>query len=183
MRRDLVEAASRGDHEAFDVLAASAGDRLYAVALLILRAPDLAEDAVQEALVRAWKQLPSLRDPDKFDAWLYRLVVNACAEQGRQLRRWSQQVRALPTDVSIGDHSTSVVVRDQLERGFGRLKPEQRAVVVLHYYSGFSSSEIARILGIPEGTARSRLHYAIEAMRAALEADARQQAVAKNRTA
>ena len=98
MRRDLVEAASRGDHEAFDVLAASAGDRLYAVALLILRAPDLAEDAVQEALVRAWKQLPSLRDPDKFDAWLYRLVVNACAEQGRQLRRWSQQVRALPTE-------------------------------------------------------------------------------------
>ena len=178
MRRDLVEAASRGDHEAFDVLAASAGDRLYAVALLILRAPDLAEDAVQEALVRAWKQLPSLRDPDKFDAWLYRLVVNACAEQGRQLRRWSQQVRALPTDVSIGDHSTSVVVRDQLERGFGRLKPEQRAVVVLHYYSGFSASEIARILGIPEGTARSRLHYAIEAMRAALEADARQPVVA-----
>ena len=178
MRRDLVEAAARGDHEAFEVLAASAGDRLYAVALLILRAPDLAEDAVQEALVRAWKQLPSLRDPDEFDAWLYRLVVNACAEQGRQLRRWSQQVRALPTSASIGDHSTSVVVRDQLERGFGRLKPEQRAVVVLHYYSGFSASEIARILGIPEGTARSRLHYAIEAMRAALEADARQPVVA-----
>jgi RNA polymerase sigma-70 factor (ECF subfamily) len=178
MRRDLVEAASRGDHEAFDVLAASAGDRLYAIAFLILRAPDLGEDAVQEALVRAWKQLPSLRDPDKFDAWLYRLLVNACAEQGRQLRRWSQQVRALPIDASTGDHSTSVAVRDQLERGFGRLKPEQRAVVVLHYYSGFSASEIARILGIPEGTARSRLHYAIEAMRAALEADARQPVVA-----
>jgi RNA polymerase sigma-70 factor (ECF subfamily) len=178
MRRDLVEAASRGDHEAFDVLAASVGDRLYAVAFLILRTPDLAEDAVQEALVRGWKQLPSLRDPDKFDAWMYRLVVNACAEQGRQLRRWSQQVRALPTNVSIGDHSTSIAVRDQLERGFGRLKPEQRAVVVLHYYSGFSTAEIARILGIPEGTARSRLHYAIEAMRAALEADARQPVVA-----
>jgi DNA-directed RNA polymerase specialized sigma24 family protein len=83
MRRDLVEAARHGDHEAFDVLAASAGDRLYAIAFLILRAPDLAEDAVQEALVRAWKQLPSLRDPEKFDAWLYRLLVNACAEQGR----------------------------------------------------------------------------------------------------
>ena len=178
MRRDLVEAAARGDHEAFDVLAASAGDRLYAVAFLILRTPDLAEDAVQEALVRAWKQLPSLRDADKFDAWLYRLVVNACAEQGRQLRRWSQQVRALPTDASISDHSISVAVRDQLERGFDRLKPEQRAVVVLHFYSGFSASEIARLLGIPEGTARSRLHYAIEAMRAALEADARQPVVA-----
>ena len=178
MRRDLVEAARGGDHEAFEVLATSAGDRLFAVARLILRATDLAEDAVQEALVRAWQQLPSLRDPEKFDAWLYRLVVNACADQGRQLRRWSQQVRALPTSVSIGDHSTSVAVRDQLERGFGRLKPEQRAVVVLHYYSGFSASEIARILGIPEGTARSRLHYAIEAMRAALEADARQPVVA-----
>ena len=97
MRRDLVEAASRGDHEAFEVLATSAGDRLYAVARLILRAADLAEDAVQEALVRAWQQLPSLRDPDRFDAWLHRLVVNACADQGRQLRRWSQQVRqAMP---------------------------------------------------------------------------------------
>ena len=89
MRRDLVEAARRGDHEAFEVLATSVGDRLYAVARLILRSSDLAEDAVQEALVRAWQQLPSLRDPDRFDAWLYRLVVNACADQGRQLRRWS----------------------------------------------------------------------------------------------
>ncbi len=183
MRRDLVEAAGRGDHEAFEVLAISDGDRLYAVALLILRAGDRAEDAVQEALVRAWQQLPSLRDPDRFDAWLYRLVVNACADQGRQLRRWSQQVRPLPLDASIGDHTGSVADREQLERGFSRLKPEQRAVVVLHYYSGFSAAEIGRILGIAEGTARSRLHYSIEAMRAALEADARQPAVAENRTA
>ncbi|MBA2557652.1 MAG: RNA polymerase sigma factor [Chloroflexi bacterium] len=183
MRRDLVEAARRGDHEAFEVLATSAGDRLYAVARLILRSADLAEDAVQEALVRAWQQLPSLRDPDRFDAWLYRLVVNACADQGRQLRRWSQQVRPLPVEPSIGDDTKSVADREQLERGFSRLKPEQRAVVVLHYYSGFSAAEIAHMLGIPEGTARSRLHYATEAMRAALEADARQPAVAQNRTA
>src|SRR6188472_3284577 len=170
MRRDLVRAAQRGDHEAFEVLATSAGDRLFAVARLILRATDLAEDAVQEALVRAWQQLPSLRDPEKFDAWLYRLVVNACADQGRQLRRWSQEVRSLPLEASVGDDTASVADREQLERGFGRLKPEQRAVVVLHYYSGFSTSEIAGILGIPEGTARSRLHYATEQMRAALEA-------------
>ncbi|HEX5148204.1 MAG TPA: RNA polymerase sigma factor [Candidatus Limnocylindrales bacterium] len=183
MRRDLVEAASRGDHEAFEVLATSAGDRLYAVARLILRSADLAEDAVQEAFVRAWQQLPSLRDPDRFDAWLYRLVVNACADQGRALRRWTQQVRSLPLDVAIGDATGSVADREQLERGFGRLKPEQRAVIVLHYYSGFTASEIGQILGIPDGTARSRLHYAIEAMRAALEADARQPAVARNRTA
>lgn len=183
MRRDLVEAAGRGDHEAFEVLATSAGDRLYAIARLILRTEDLAEDAVQEALVRAWQQLPSLRDPDRFEAWLYRLVVNACADQGRQLRRWTQQVRALPLDASISDDTGSVADREQLERGFNRLKPEQRAVVVLHYYSGFSAAEIARMLGIAEGTARSRLYYAIEAMRAALEADARQASDAQKRTA
>jgi RNA polymerase sigma-70 factor (ECF subfamily) len=180
MRRDLVEAARRGDHEAFEVLAAAAGDRLYAIARLILRSSDLAEDAVQEALVRAWQQLPSLRDPERFDAWLYRLVVNACADQGRQLRRWPQQVRPLQLDPAIGDAAGSVADRDQLERAFTRLKPEQRAVVVLHHYSGFSAAEIARILGIPEGTARSRLHYATEAMRAALQADARQGTVAQN---
>jgi RNA polymerase sigma-70 factor (ECF subfamily) len=180
VRRDLVEAAKRGDHDAFRVLATGAGDRLYAVARLILRSTDLAEDAVQEALVRAWQKLPSLRDPDKFDAWLYRLVVNACNEQGRQLRRRSNQVRSIPLNVAIADETKSVADREQLERGFSRLKPEQRAVVVLHFYSGFSAAEIAGILGIPQGTARSRLHYATEAMRAALEADARRPAVAQN---
>ena len=183
MRRDLVEAAGRGDHEAFEVLATSAGDRLFAVARLILQSTDLAEDAVQEALVRAWQQLPSLRDPDRFDAWLYRLVVNACADQGRQLRRWSKQVQPIVLEASVSDDTGAVADREQLERGFGRLKPEQRAVVVLHYYSGFSATEIAQMLGIPEGTARSRLYYATEAMRAALEADARQPEVAQNRTA
>ncbi len=138
---------------------------------------------MQEALIRAWQQLPSLRDPDRFDAWLYRLVVNACADQGRQLRRLSAQVRPLPLDASISDDTGSVADREQLERGFGRLKPEQRAVVVLHYYSGFSAAEIAPILGIPEGTARSRLHYATEQLRALLEADARQPMVDQKRTA
>ena len=128
MRRDLVEAARRGDHEAFEVLATSVGDRLYAVARLILRSTDLAEDTVQEALVRAWQQLPSLRDPDRFDAWLYRLVVNACADQGRQLRRRSELVRPLRLDASIGDETGSVADREQLERGFGRLKPDGNAV-------------------------------------------------------
>jgi RNA polymerase sigma-70 factor, ECF subfamily len=183
MRRDLVEAARRGDHEAFEVLATSTADRLYAVARLIVRDSGLAEDAVQEALVRAWRQLPSLRDPDRFDAWLYRLVVNACADQGRQHRRWSKQVRPLVLDASVGDETGSVADREQLERGFSRLKPEQRAVVVLHYYIGFSAAEIAGILGIPQGTARSRLHYATEAMRAALQADARQPAAAQEWTA
>ena len=180
MQRDLVEAARRGDHEAFEVLASTAGDRLYATARLILRSSDLAEDAVQETLIRAWRQLPSLRDPDRFDAWLYRLIVNACADQGRQSQRWSRRVRLLPIDAAIGDDTASIADRDQLERGFERLKPAYRALVVLHYYNGFSAAEIARILDIPEGTARSRLHYAIGSMRAALDADARPSAVARD---
>jgi RNA polymerase sigma-70 factor (ECF subfamily) len=183
LRRDLVEAARHGDHEAFEVLATSAADRLYAVARLILRETHLAEDAVQEALVKAWQQLPSLRDPDRFDAWVYRLVVNACADQGRQLRRWSSVVKPLPIDRAVADDTASVADRDTLERAFTRLKPEQRTVVVLHHHGGFSAAEIAQMLGIPEGTARSRLHYATAAMRAALQADARQPQVAQNRTA
>src|SRR5436305_10413071 len=132
MRRDLVEAARRGDHEAFEVLATAAGDRLYAVARLILRSSDLADDAVQEALVRAWQQLPSLRDPDRFDAWLYRLLVNACADQGRQQRRWSLEGRPLRVEGSASDDTGSIADRDLLDRAFIRLKPEQRAAIVLH---------------------------------------------------
>src|SRR6187431_1279982 len=111
MKRDLVEAASRGDHEAFEVLATSAAHRLYAVASLILRSSDLAQDAVQEALVHAWQRLPSLRDPDRFDAWLYRLVLNACADQGRQRRRWSDQVRPL-VERYVSDDTGSVADRE-----------------------------------------------------------------------
>src|SRR5881392_2755054 len=114
MTRDLVEAARRGDHEAFEVLAAASGDRLYAVARLVLRSSDLAQDAVQEALVRAWQQLPSLRDPDKFDAWLYRLVINACSDQGRQARRWSLQIRPVPVTASVEDETGLVADREQL---------------------------------------------------------------------
>jgi RNA polymerase sigma-70 factor, ECF subfamily len=183
MRRDLIEAAKRGDHEAFEVLATSAADRLYAVARLILRSTDQAEDAVQEALVRAWQQLPSLRDADRFDAWLHRLVVNACADQGRRLRRWSHEVRVVPISPTVGDETGSIADRDQLERGFRRLNPDQRAVVVLHYYSGFSLAEIANALGVAEGTVRSRLHYGREALRAALDADARRAPIFQGRTA
>ena len=182
MKRDLVDAAKGGDFEAFEVLMQGAVDRLYAVARLMLRSTDQAEDAVQETLVHAWQQLPSLRDPDRFDAWLYRLTVNACADQGRHRRRWSNEIHVLPVEPSVADATGNVVDRDQLERGFKRLKAEQRAVVVLHYYSGFSIAEIATTLGIPKETAKSRLRYATEALRAALEADARVPSVARNGT-
>jgi RNA polymerase sigma-70 factor (ECF subfamily) len=183
MQQELVERARRGDHDAFTELAREAVTRLDRVARLILRDPELARDAVQEALIRAWHDLPGLRDPDRFDAWLYRLLVNACADQGRQLRRWSPEVRSLVVERSVSDDTGSIADRDLLDRAFSRLKPEQRAVIVLHHHSGFSAAEIARMLGIPEGTARSRLHYATEAMRAALEDGARQLAVAQNGTA
>lgn len=173
MQRDLILAAQRGDHEAFEVLAVAAGDRLYAIARLILRDVDRAQDAVQETLVRAWRELPGLRDPDRFGAWLHRLVVNACADQGRHQRRWSAQVRVIGVEPATEDGARMLADRDQLERGFRRLKPDQRAVVVLHFYLGLPVPVVAETLGIPVGTVKSRLHYAIEALRAALEADDR----------
>jgi RNA polymerase sigma-70 factor (ECF subfamily) len=173
VRRDLVEAAQRGDHEAFEVLANASADRLYAIARLILRDTDRAQDAVQEALVRAWRELPGLRDPDRFQAWLHRLIVNACADQGRHQRRWSANVRVLRNEPSIDDDARTLADRDQIERGFRRLRPEQREVVVLHFYLDLPVPEVAETLGIPVGTAKSRLHYAMEAMRAALDADER----------
>ena len=175
MSRDLVEAAQRGDHSAFEALTAVRVDRLFTVARLILRDVHLAEDAVQETLIRTWQQLPRLRDVDKFDAWLHRLLVNSCADQGRKRRRISNQVdlAGVEPNGGVGDMTGNSADRDQLERGFRRLKPEQRAAVVLHYYEGYSAEEIAQILGTPIGTAKSRIHYATEALRAALEADNR----------
>ena len=156
---------------------------MFAIARLILRDRDGAQDAVQEALVHAWRELPRLRDPDRFGAWLHRLVVNACADQGRHQRRWSAEIRVIPVEPTTDDGARSLADRDELERGFRRLKPDQRAVVVLHHYLGLPIPEVAETLGIPEGTAKSRLHYAMEALRAALEADARLLAVPNGQTA
>ncbi len=183
MQRDVVEAARNGDHEAFEALATAAGDRLFAIACLILRDRQRAEDAVQEALVHAWRELPSLRDLDRFNAWLHRLVVNACADVGRSQRRWSTEVRMIRSEPTTEDGATSLADRDQLERGFTRLRPEQRAVVVLHFYLGLPVPDIAETLGIPAGTVKSRLHYATETLRAALEADARGPVSSKGWTA
>ena len=179
MDRDLVELAQRGDREAFGSLAQSRADRLFAIAQRILRDVDRAEDAMQQALVIAWRELPRLRDPDRFDAWLTRLLVHACYAEARRRREWTANVRVLPIDGPAGaDAIQGVADRDQLERGFRRLPPEQRALLVLHHYLGLPLTEVAETLGIPTGTVRSRLHYAHRAMRAALEADARPSAIA-----
>ena len=174
MDTTLVERAQHGDEEAFASLAVAAGDRLHAVAHRILRDTDLAEDATQQALLNIWRDLPQLRDPARFDAWSYRLLVRACYAEGRRARRLSPTVRLLPADEPRdAEGLSSVVDRDQLERGFRRLSIEHRAVVVLHHYLDKPLDEIARILGIPTGTAHSRLHNAMRGMRAALDADAR----------
>jgi RNA polymerase sigma-70 factor (ECF subfamily) len=180
--RDLVEQARRGDREAFAILARSRGDRLFGIARRILREIDLAEDAVQQTLVTAWRELPRLRDPDKFDAWLQRTLVNACYAAARQKRAWLSNIRVLPVDGLVAaDDFASLIDRDEVERGFRRLPPEQRAILVLHHYLGLSLNEIGAVLDIPAGTARSRLHYAHRGMRALLEADSRPAAAAGGR--
>ena len=184
MDRDLVEQARRGDRDAFGILALSHADRLFAIGQRILRDVDRAEDAMQQALVIAWRELPRLRDPDRFDAWLTRLLVNACYAEARRRREWSANIRVLPIDgPAVSDSSQGLADRDELERGFRRLPPEQRALLVLHHYLGLSPTEIAETLGIPAGTARSRLHYAHRAIRAALEADARPTAISREGSA
>ena len=182
MDRDLVEQAQRGDRDAFAILARTRGDRLMAIAYRILRDVGRAEDAVQQTLVIAWRELPTLRDPNRFDAWLHRLLVNASYAEARRWRTWNANVRVLPVDGPAGpDEALSVDNRDRLERGFRRLPPDQRAVLVFTHYLGLTPTEIAERLEIPVGTARSRLHYAHRAMRAAIEADERPVAVAGGR--
>ena len=160
----------RGDREAFTSLARDGADRCYAVAYRVLRDPHRAQDAVQQALLGAWRDLPTLRDPARFDAWLLKLVVNACYTESRSERRWSAKVRVIPLEPPIEpDIARSVAARDELEHAFRRLTAEQRTVVVLHHHLGYPLTEIAATLGIPEGTARSRLHYAVRQLRAALD--------------
>jgi RNA polymerase sigma-70 factor (ECF subfamily) len=174
MDTDLVVQAQRGDEDAFASLLLAVGDRLHALAHRILRDIDLADDATQRALLSIWQDLPQLRDPARFDAWSYRLLVRACYAEGRMSRQWMPNLRLLPSDEPLTAEGLGRVAdRDQLERGFRRLSIDHRAVVVLRYYLDMHEDTVAETLGIPVGTVRSRLHHAMRALRAALEADAR----------
>lgn len=173
MVQDLVVQAQNGDREAFAALVALTSDRMYALAARILRDNVLAEDALQGALLTIWRQLPSLRDPERFEAWARRVLVHACYAEARRRRTWAANVRILPVDgPAAPDDYVSIDDRDALERAFRRLTVEQRAVFVLHHHLGLPLVEIADAVGIPAGTARSRLHYATRILRAAVEADA-----------
>lgn len=175
METDLVERARRGDREAFGLLAVPLGDRLFSVAHRILRDADLAGDAAQQALVSIWRDLPQLRDPARFDAWSYRVLIRACYAERRNERYRSAALRLLPNIDPMGplDSMSAVLDRDQLERAARRLSIDHRAVIVLRYYLDLPLAEISSVLRIPIGTVRSRLRYATRGLRAAIDADAR----------
>ena len=169
-QRGTVERAKRGDHDAFAMLVDVAIARLDAAARLILRDPELARDAVQEALIRAWRDLPGLRDPERFDAWLYRLTVNSSLDLARRRRRRPIEVEITPLDSPLAaDAAGQLADRELVDEALKRLDPGHRAVVALHYLLGMPLAEVAASLGIPLGTAKSRLHYALAAMRTTVE--------------
>jgi RNA polymerase sigma-70 factor (ECF subfamily) len=174
MGPELIDRAKRGDKEAFTTLVLELGDRLFSVAYRILRDTGRAEDAVQQTFLTAWRELPSLRDDGRLEARLYRLLVNACFAELRHTKRWQPGIRVVPLRVASVDDAQLIVARDdELERAFRQLSGEQRAVLVMHYYVGLSGAEIGEALGLSPGTVRSRLHYARQLMRAAIEADSR----------
>ena len=172
-RSELVRQARQGDRDVFDILLTDVVDHLYRIARLVLRDFDRAEDAVQEALVRCWRDLPSLREPDRFDAWLNRILMRAITDEARKKRGFVANVVQLKVEPAVADSSGALADRDEIARVFERLSVEHRTIVILHHYLGMTTDEAARTIGVPHGTAKSRLHYATEALRAALEADAR----------
>jgi RNA polymerase sigma-70 factor (ECF subfamily) len=178
-KSELVRLARDGDRDAFDILMTAVIDHLYRIARLILRDFDSAEDAVQEALVRCWRDLPGLRDPDRFDAWLNRLLLHSVTDEARNRRRFAANVRFLRIEPAQPDSAGALADRDELARVFDRLSIDHRTIVVLHHYLGLTVDAAATTIGIPVGTAKSRLHYATGALRAALEADARRGSVGK----
>jgi RNA polymerase sigma-70 factor (ECF subfamily) len=171
-QQGLVERAQRGDHDAFAALAGATIARLDATARLIVRDHDLARDAVQDTLVRCWRDLPTLQDPVAFDAWLHRLLVNACLDLVRRKRRRPVEVELTPIhNPAMADFSDQLIDRDLLRQALGTLDPEWRAIVVLHYFLEYPLPEVARMVGIPLGTAKSRLHRAIALLRSAASTD------------
>ena len=171
---ELIRAAQTGDRDAFSRIAVTLARPFLAASHRILRDVHLAEDATQEALVRIWDGLPRLRDPARFEAWAYRILVRACAAEGGRGRAWSPNRSPLVAEIpDPSDDVRGVLDREQLERAFRRLSIEHRTVIVLRYYLDLPLDQVAEVLGIPEGTAASRLHYAIGGMRTAVDADAR----------
>ena len=171
MDRDVVERARSGDQDAFADLVHQVSDTLLGVARRFLRDPGLAEDVLQTALLTIWRKLPHLRDADRFEAWAFRILSTPVTRMHRANRRWTSTIPVLPADLASDvDDIQAVSDRDELEQAFRRLPLDQRAVFVLHHHVGLPLVAVAETLGIPDGTARSRLHYATRALRAAFDA-------------
>jgi len=167
--RVLVERAQQGDRDAYEQLARSSARRLFLVASRILRDTDAAEDAVQQTLVSIWRDLPTLRDPDRFEAWTYRIVVRQCRAESRRERRMRVDLVDISDSMAAADDAIAGVhARDELGRAFDSLSQDHRTVVVLHHMVGLPLAEIAEILDVPYGTVGSRLHNATKALRSAL---------------
>ncbi len=174
MEDDLVTRARDGDESAFEMLAAGHHPRLFRVAYGILRDRHLAEDATQQGLLDIWRHIPRLRDSSRFEAWSYRLVVNACYDEAKRRPNWVPPTDMTPGDMPISrDASSQVIARDQLSRALQRLSMEHRAVLVLRYLMDLSPEEIGDSLDIPRRTVYSRLQRALADVRSVLEADAR----------
>jgi RNA polymerase sigma factor (sigma-70 family) len=171
-RSELVERARGGDRHAFAELIRESGARLDATARLILRDPELAQDAVQDTLIRAWRSLPGLRDTATFDHWLHSLVAHACIDLARKRRRRVVEVELTPIHFTEAlDYAGEIADRDLLDRALARLEPQARAVVVLHFYLDLPLPQVARMLGIPDGTAKSRLHRSLGVLRSSMAID------------
>lgn len=173
MKREIVELARSGDRRAFEVLASDVIDRLHATAFLTLHDRALAEDAVQETLIRLWRDLPRLRDPDRFEPWMHQVLMHACLDLARHegpQRRAGELPEWLAGDTSL---EPDILERDAIGRGLARLGVRERSVLVLRFFLDLTVPQIAEVLRVPVGTVKSRLHNAEEAMRAAVEADSR----------
>ncbi len=174
MDQELVIRAQRGDQRAFETLTAADHARLFRVAHGVLGDPHLAEDATQQAFLDIWQNIPRLRDPAKFEAWSYRLLVHACYAEAKRRPDWVQYEDVPPGRAPMtGENYSSVVERERLGRAFERISVDHRAVVVLRYLIDMPPDQIAEALGIPRRTVYSRLKRAMPALRAALEADTR----------
>lgn len=171
MTRELVRQAIDGDREAFSELMRASASKQYAVASLILRDRSRAQDVVQDAFVAAWKGIAGLRDPEAWDAWLHRLTVRHCFQSVRREKKRRTVELHIVLDrepASPHDSVADIVQRDLLERELDRLPMEQRAVIVLRFFADLPLDAVADILGIPIGTAKSRQHRGLEAMRTSL---------------
>lgn len=175
MHQDLARRAREGDHDAFSALVRETLGRLYTTARLILGDPDRAQEAVQDALIEAWRDIRGLRDLDRLDAWLHRLLVRSCYRVAKRERRRSvTEIPLMPFhDDTAPDGFPPLADRDEIERAFQRLTQDQRTVLTLVYFADLSLVDTAAALGIPVGTTKSRLHHSLAALRAALAADQR----------